>query len=246
MIEMKTINAVWEERNLGIHTLEITFENETDITELEMLLSSKAQSTGSRYLVVKVPVGDVDSLVRVKDLGFDVIEMITTVSVSSLPELSRVQQRFYKQISSQPMAGCDFDKMISNVDAGLFDTDRVTLDPKIPDVSTKTRFSGWMKDEQARGSSFYKILYKNSDAGFFVLSPLKDGKITSVLAGIYTDFQKYTIGYFMNHLAYKESFKLGARQVFTSFSSNNRGASSIHYSIACSLHNQYYVLTKID
>lgn len=243
---MKTIHAIWEERNLGIHTLEITFENETDIAELKKLLSTKMQIEGPRYLVVKVPVGDVKSLICVKDLGFDVIEMITTVSISSIPELSRVQQRFYKQISSQPMSSFDFEKMISNVSEGLFDTDRVTLDPKIPDLSAKTRFSGWMKDEQARGSSFYKILYKNMDAGFFVLSPLKDGKITSVLAGIYTDFQRYTIGYFMNHLAYEESFKLGARQVFTSFSSNNRGASSIHYSIACSLHNQYYVLTKID
>ena len=67
---MKIVNAVWEERNLGVTTTEITIEKNDDPRYVDEQLSI----IGSEYSVIRVPSGMGDVLKTVQDNGYKFIE----------------------------------------------------------------------------------------------------------------------------------------------------------------------------
>ncbi|WP_038178850.1 hypothetical protein [Vibrio rhizosphaerae] len=240
---MDVIDAYWEQRNLNLKTYELIF-NDADNIELYDVWFDSVKSHAD-YIVSKVPVGHPQLCNDLLSNGFSFIEMITVVSVNQLPTLSNIQQRIMKKISYTEMTDEDVEVLYSEIRKGLFKTDRIAMESGLGIEKSIRRYIGWLSDEKARGARFYRINFNDEYAGFFVLGTMKNNKMSSILAGIFESYQKYAIGFFMNYLAYQEAFSQGAKAVKTSFSSNNRGASSIHYSIACNLHEQYYVLSKM-
>jgi hypothetical protein len=240
---MIIIDAHWEQRNLSLKTYEVVFKSSDTIYDYDNWLGNIKEPID--YIVSKVPVGNPHLCNELLSRGYHFIEMITEVSVNVMPSLSRIQERILKKLSYMEMSELDIQYLYAEIEKGLFKTDRIALEPSLGVEKSIHRYIGWLGDEKVRGATFFRINFGDEFAGFFVLSPIKNGKVTSMLAGIFESYQKYAIGYFMNHLAYQEAFSKGAKSVRTSFSSNNRGASSIHYSIACNLHEQYYVFSKM-
>ncbi|HDM8200119.1 TPA: hypothetical protein P0E29_000580 [Vibrio harveyi] len=241
---MKVIDAVWEQRNIGLATVELIFDTSDTIDNYRQWVRERVNDSVD-YNVAKVPVGDAVLTNHLLNDGFEFLELITEVSVTQLPILSRIQERMLSKLSYAEMQASDMEYLFEQIRLGLFKTDRVALDPKLGLQKSISRYIGWLTDELSRGARFYRINFNQEFAGFFILGAAKGNKITSILAGIFESHQRYALGFFMNYFAYVEAFELGAKAVYTNFSSNNRGASSIHYSIACNLHNQYYVLSKM-
>lgn len=241
---MNIIDAVWEQRNIGLSTVELIFDATDTIESYQQWVQGGINDTVD-YSVAKVPVGDVVLTNYLLNDGFEFLELITEVSVTQLPNLSRIQERMLSKLSFAEMQQADIEFLFEQIRLGLFKTNRVALDPKLGLKKSISRYIGWLTDELSRGARFYRINFNQDFAGFFILGATRGNKITSILAGIFESHQRYALGFFMNYFAYVQAFELGAKAVYTNFSSNNRGASSIHYSIACNLHNQYYVLTKM-
>ncbi|EGA70924.1 acetyltransferase (GNAT) family protein [Vibrio sinaloensis DSM 21326] len=239
---MKVIDATWEKRNLGLSTAELMFESADTIDTYDKWYQSVMDHV--EYIVAKVPVGDMSLCNDLLGNGFELRELLTEVSVNQLPTLSRIQQRMVDHVTYREMTSTDYRSLEKHICSGMFNTDRIALDSSLGLEKSIQRYLGWLGDEKERGAKFYTILYKGEPAGFFVLSAIQGNKVKSILAGIYPSHQRYALGFFMNYMAYLEAFKQGVKSVVTYFSSNNRGASSIHYSIACQLHTQYYVLSK--
>ncbi len=239
---MKVIEAIWENRNLGLSTVELIFDHDDTTDTFNNWYQSIPESV--EYLVAKVPVGDMSLCNGLIHNGFEMRELLTEVSVNQLPKLSRIQQRMMGNIDYREMTLEDYSVLEEHIRTGMFNTDRIALEPSLGVEMSVKRYLGWLGDEKERGAQFYTILYKKEPAGFFVLGRMQGNKVNSILAGIYPSYQRYALGFFMNYIAYIEAFEQGAKSVVTYFSSNNRGASSIHYSIACQLHTQYYVLSK--
>jgi hypothetical protein len=238
---MKIVKAHWEKRNIQKNCLEITVEeNDTYDHILKKLKLLKAD-----YKVVKIPTNNVNLLFALQKKGFFFIELETTCLYSKeLPKLNKIQKRILSNLKYEKMLPLDIKNLNKELDKNLFLTDRVSLDPEFSKSIGNKRYKGWIKDEIKRNSTFYKLIYKKNDCGFFIIKKIDKKNFYAPLGGIYQKYQNSGFGFFLNYFEIMETQKLGGVNTLTTFSSNNSSASSIHYLLEYKIHDQKYVLVK--
>lgn len=213
---MKKIDAVWEKRNLGVSTVEVSFDEKDTIQEIKECL----KNLKDEYVVLKIPSHRPDILPLVHELGYQYIEDMVYIS-SDLQEINRtpLEQRFYDAVSVEAMNEKDMKVLEEEIRKGLFDSDRIYLDPYFSHEIAQQRYVNWVKDEYERGTLFFKYIYKNETIGFFGLREVENGHYTSFLGGIYLNYRKGGIGTVVK--VPDTVKKLGGKKVSTSVSTNN-------------------------
>lgn len=238
---MKTVIATWEKRSIGVDCNEITIEADDTVETINKEMSKHE----AEYTVVKVPAGQTEVLFYLQKLGFIFIETLTICYHKGEPfNLNRIQQRIIKQVSYEEMNDDDIDFMFKEMKAGLFQTDRIALDPYFTIEQSNNRYVYWIRDELDSGAKAYKLVYDDKGVGFFTIKKQTDDELFAFLAGIYSDFLNTGLGFCTNYYEVEEGKRQGAKRIMTAFSSNNRGAAAIHFSMGCVLHKLYYVLIK--
>ena len=156
---MKIVNAVWEKRNLGVDTVEITFEKKDSEKEVEDFLDKLE----SEYIVLKVPTDLSYLLPIIQNKGYRYIEDMVGMS-NYLQDVCRnsVEERIYNAVSVEIMNDMDMDILYKEIRKGIFDSDRVYLDPFFNHILAQTRYINWIKDEKEIGTDFLKYVYKLS------------------------------------------------------------------------------------
>lgn len=238
---MKIIHAIWEYRNLGVDCNEIIIE-ENDILneEKNLLIDFETQ-----YTVVKVPIEMIQTSFLLQSLGYKFIETMTSCYCKAeLPVLSSIQKRIVDSVDYQEMNIVDKEQLFNEIDKGMFRNDRIALDPKFKQTQSNNRCKGWILDELKLGACLYKLTYKKNTIGFFLNRKKEEQISLSILSGIYDKYQKYGFGICANYYAIDEAIKNASKKIMTSFSSNNRAATSIHFSMNYILDKQYYVYVK--
>lgn len=85
--------------------------------------------------------------------------------------LSALEQRFNSQIHYRKLSAQDeLDRFEAELDKGLFNTDRIYLDPNFTKVRAAHRYKCWIKDEMERGAELFEIAYKEHAIGFSLKS----------------------------------------------------------------------------
>lgn len=238
---MKLTHATWEKRNIGLDCYEVVIEAGDNAD----MLRERAPEFETDYTVVKVPVGRVDISFYLQSAGYRFVEVITTCHHDGkLPTLPRVLQRIIDTASYAEMDAADLDEAFAMIRGGMFDTDRVSLDPYFTREQATGRYIGWIQDEIARGSQMFKLVFKGRNAGFFNLRNVGNQTVAAAVGGVYPEFQKAGLGVCLNYFEIVEGVRQGARRIVTSFSSNNRGAAAIHFLLGYGLGDQYYVFIK--
>lgn len=235
---MKIIHAIWEQRNLGVNCYEVTVEAEDT---LEML-KEKALEFETEYTIVKVPTEMVGISLYLQSVGYTFMEVIISCHhEGKLPKLTRIQQRMIDSISCEEMDNDDQERLFNEIRCGIFQDDRVSLDPYFTQEQANNRYIGWINDEITHGSQLYKLVYKGETVGFFVLRNQGNGGFFACIGGIYPNYQQFGFGLCMNYFEIYEGVKRNAKRIMSSFSTNNRGASAIHFSMGYILDLQYNV-----
>ena len=238
---MKIIDAVWEKRNLGVNCVEVTIEK-SDLLEN---CGDKLLSINSEYTVIKIPTYKLDFSLLLQSNGYTMIELITTCYHKGvLPEVPSIYNRILKAVSCGIMNVEEKGVLYNKISEGMFDDDRVSLDPEFSSKQSSDRYIGWISDEIRQGSVLYKLIYKNNVCGFFTLADKENGHFYSSLGGIYPEFQGAGMGVCMNYHEISEAIKSNAKRIYTSFSNNNRGAYSVHLMMSYVLKEQFYVYIK--
>ena len=213
---MKIVDAVWEKRNLGVDTVEITLELNDNIDEIKR----KLNEVDAKYIVLKIPSYRPDLLQIAYEEKFRYMEDMVYV-VNYLQEINRnpVMQRLYDAVTVDIMSTEDMEQLYQEIENGIFDSDRIYLDTYFNHQIAKTRYLNWVKDEYTRGTEFLKYVYKNESIGFFALREVEPRHYTSFLGGIYS---KYRVGGIGTIVKVPEEVKLrGGKKVSTSVSTNN-------------------------
>ncbi|MBO6303242.1 MAG: GNAT family N-acetyltransferase [Ruminiclostridium sp.] len=215
---MKIVDAFWEKRNLGISCTEITLDVSDTISDLDRVL----EDIVSDYTVLKIPVRNTSLQFELPKRGFVYAEDMMTISSDLvIPELNRIQQQLMKDISIEEMDDESFGVLLGEVRDGLFDSDRISIDPHFTAQQANERFCGWLGDEKSRGTGFYQFRYKGERVGFALLHDDGDGEFSSVLGGLYKAYRRSAIGNPLNFLIFRTAKKLGAKHLITNVSSNN-------------------------
>ena len=213
---MKVIDAVWEKRNLEVSTCVIVIEECDDVEDVIPIL----EAIQTEYFVIKLPSSKIEFLFPLQKIGFLYVEdMVKLVSNLSEIKLNPVQQRLYDVITTQEMTDDDIEQLKQEIKKGLFNSDRVFIDPAFSEEQASRRYINWVTDEYRQGTSFIKYVHKDRTIGFFALRELGCGRYTSFLGGIYPEYRKGGIGSIVKVPEYVRY--LNGKTVETSVSTNN-------------------------
>jgi hypothetical protein len=240
---LKIVDAVWEKRNLGVNCIEAVVEAADTAAEVEDVLARLR----TEYLVVKVPAGRTDVMLRLPELGCAFIEasIHVTRKVSGL-ELSGVQKKLADSVSYAPMQDGDLPVLWDELRKGMYDSDRIYLDPYFTKEQSANRYIGWIQDEAARGSEVYKLIYRDQSIGYFTMKSLGGGVYYPFLAGMYQSHRNSGLGF---NVAYKPLCEIAARggtAVSTHISANNGSVVRLHASLGFRFDEFTYVYIRHD
>ena len=213
---MIIVDAVWEERNLGVTTTEITIELKDDPDTVAGRLSK----INSGYSVVKIPSNMGDILKAVQNCGYEFIEdMIHVEHDLHEVQMNGVLKRLYEKTSYHKMTDQDHEQLLTEIGNGMFDNDRISNDSYFPKGISAKRYINWTNDLKNKGALFYVITYGNDSTGFVILERKDDTTYYSVLGGGYEKFRRSGMGIIQKEPEITR--KLGGKRLITSVSSNN-------------------------
>ena len=213
---VKVLDAVWEERNLGVKTVEIVLELNDSIDEL----SSKLNNLNAKYIVVKIPSQMSDFTSFVQSYGFRYIEDMVHVE-HDLSDIARtsIMQRLYDSVSYELMDDDEFKRLYDEIMSGMFESNRISNDNLFEGVNANIRYLNWVKDLKDDNALFYVMKYKGESSGFIVLKDEGEGTYYSVLGGAYIKFRKTGLGSVQKEQEIVK--KIGGKRVITAVSTNN-------------------------
>ncbi len=223
---MKIIDAYWEKRNLGVDSKEFVLEDSDTVESLSAIKDSM-KSVG--YMVVKVPVARLDIYEELSRLGFVYVESSVHFQVKlHEAQLTPLQERLNAAVSYEEMDSSDLEQLYKELDNGLFDTDRIVLDPYFSKEQAAIRYRNWINDELSKGTKVYKIVYKKEAIGFFTFKKTAPGVFYPFLAGLYKNHTAGGLGFSIIRKPIEEAIKRGGSAISTYVSSNNLPVVRVH------------------
>lgn len=237
---MKVIDAFWEKRNLGLTTVEVIIE-ENDRLEY---ISEQLDRINADYSVIKLPVGRVDISFMLTKKGYTFVEGMNHLIHSLQPVLlSEAKQETLKDTRLAPLVDDDLDVILHNVAKGMFTTDRVALDPFFSIEQAANRYVEWIKDEVGRGSEFFKVIYKNQNAGFIGIKKSADS-YHDFISGIYHEYTGKGLAICMTYRLIEEVRNRNLKFLTTDISANNIASLQSRFKCGFTIFETTYVYVK--
>ncbi len=214
---MRITEAIWEKRNLGVNTYEVSIDFDDDIRCLDKIKQLKCE-----YMVVKVSANNVAAVDEIQEMGFRYIEdMIQVEHDLQDVERGRIEQRLYDACSYRRMTDEDIEQLRNEIKAGMFRDDRISRDKHFGLQVSAIRYLNWLNDLIERKAMPYSIRYKNDNIGFIILNS-KDGiTYSSVLGGGYEKYRRSGLGIVKKEMEITKA--LGGKRLLTAVSANNPG-----------------------
>ncbi len=238
---MKIIDAFWEKRNLGVSCSEVEIEN-GDLVEL---VKKELSTIDTQYTVLKVPSGRTDIILEITRGGYFFIEAsLHLIHKLGDCHLNGIQERLAQKVDYQLMNEADIRVLFSEIASGMFNTDRISLDPYFSSEQSAKRYIGWISDELDKGTSVFKLIYKNETVGFFTFKDIGEGVYYPFLAGIYSNYAKAGIGFTTIYKPIFEALKKKGKMISTYVSTNNLNAMRMHEAIGFFCDKINYVFIK--
>lgn len=243
---MKIIEATWEKRNFGMDTYEISLDKKDLRNFDDTYQKIKSQNFKNSYVVIKMPVGNLEALHKLEDDGYRFLET----------QLSLVDhfEPLDSEIESLPTNNLNYsvekikkDKnlwthYINKITPGMFDTDRVSLDPKLGKEIACKRYKNWCLDLFEKPNTNLYIKKINDVVFGFSIDVVdeKTGVVDALIGGNFEEFKNLGLGSVM--LAEAKNLKANRK---TAVSTNNLPILKLHQHCGRVIYKERYVLRKI-
>ena len=213
---MNIVDAVWEKRNLGVSVQEISFDGVDD----EAAFRDGIVKLDAQYQVAKVASENVPITKLIQEVGFEFIEdQIELFHDLRVVNHNSLHQRMRDAISYHVMSDEEIDELMEEVNGGMFDTDRISVDPEFGKEMAASRYANWISDLLKQGALCYAQEYKGRNCAFVILKEGDRGIYHSVLGGYYKEFRKTGLGVVWREMDIVR--ELGGKGIETAVSSNN-------------------------
>ena len=237
---MRTVEAKWEKRNVGIECFEIEIGKNDTVDEV----LSTIQSRTERYFVAKVLAGRADILLALQAEGFQFIEtnIQTEIDLSERPVPPSICAHLIKNAGYHDQ---EISRAIDEIRAGhIFATDKVALDPFFSQKIAGQRYSFWSQDVMASGKAKMIITeYDGENVGFNIIID-KGTYYDGFLGGLYTDYLNSGLGFANVNAAVNSVYDLGGRKIISGVSSNNFQMLKLHMMFGLKIKRLTYNLIK--
>jgi hypothetical protein len=237
-------DAFWEKRNLNLNVLEIEFEESDSGQEIDI----ESEIKGYDYIVAKVPINQIHLVHFLEDNKFRFLEAQVDLykKLSEGYELSDSIKRFISQTQVSHIVDDEhLGRVLYEVEQGMFETDRISLDPLFSLGISSMRYKNWISDEFKReGSELYELIYDGNGAGFFIIKGMHLPKPFLLLGGIYNKFKGLGLGICNIEKQLSMCTARGKRAVETKTSSNNVDMLKIYSKFGFTITNNSYVFRR--
>jgi len=243
---MREINAFWEERNTGLKTCELIFDPSDKIVDYKNSLFEN----NYEYIVAKIPIQNIILVHELEDIGFRFMETQLNISVETqeIEQIKRKWRRFlsntsYKKLESKN----EIELLTHKIKDGMFKDDRISIDEKLADDISSTRYINWITDiYEKKSADIFLIKKYSSFAGFFVIKRADHRTYQALIAGIFKEYQGQGLPLALFYYYLKIASEKNGINVITSFSSNNlKMFNSFTRTISFKILEIFYVLRKI-
>lgn len=242
---MKILDAYWELRNSGLTTCEILFEKGDSFDDYPGAEIEKR----FRYSVAKIPSENLTLLHKLEAIGYNYIETQFNICVAA-SEIGRIDKKWNKIIDEtdyRKVTNADqLEIILSNINTGLFHYDRISLDEKLGREKSAVRYCNWIQDLYSDSATeIFCLLKHGNTAGFFIIRDGLNNSIHSIIAGVFNKYQGQGLSVAVIYFYLKLAKERNAKNVFTSFSSNNIAMlNSFTKTVSFKTLKIYYVLRR--
>ena len=201
----------------------------------------------AKYVVVKSSTRyPAEISLSLQDAGFWLIENQISLKLTRENAIKALEEHkeFLDDISYRLADESDMQLIYSEIEKGIFKTDRIALDPNFGVEIANRRYAFWIKDALKNGAHVYLSLYENKPVGFFVGKSTQNKKSNGLLSGNFTNSESYLQGAF-NFLAGHKCFldsNININQ--TAVSSNNLDVLRLHLMLGRTITGIKNVLVK--
>lgn len=236
---MKKIHATWEKRNMGIDCWEIEVESKDTVEEIENELAQYEKD----YTVVKVPVNMFEVYKLLMQKGYFFVETLVHDSHDlEMPLMDELQKRIYQDMNFVVMQEEHIQRLKSEIDKGMFSTDRIIIDSEFSSEQAHNRYKCWIEQELENGAIAYEMQYKGKPIGFYVLKRDGEDGYMLLFAGVYQNYAN--LGLSLYYSAIENTIKDQKKFLSSSVSMNNKKSFAIHMHIGFVIDKTYYVFVK--
>lgn len=203
---------------MGVSCIEISIEPGDNLADALSVFASSRPN----YQVIKLSFLKSDLIFEIQEKGFRFVEVITQCTRSAhTPKLNGVQSRFVDSTFCEISSETQKQEIKKAISSGMFNTDRVSIDPAFTKLQSANRFLGWLHDEVRLGAKIYSLVHDDDTVGFFILRNVGNGEMKASIGGIFSDYLAKGYGLCLNYHEIKEAEALEAKTISVAYSSNN-------------------------
>lgn len=219
---MKSVDAIWEKRNLGVRCREIYIEGSDSMTDIRKYFDTVTEE----YQVLFMPVQCSEWLIEVQKYGFQYIESNFDLVKRCKGQdcLPATYRRLLEHVSCKVFTSEEEQEFLENLRTkNFFDKDKISIDPYFSKEKSANRNYWRTMDylEEKRNLKFYEVYYGERPIGFFILEPKERGIIDAYLSGLYSECRETNLGACVMGEQTREAVRLGADLVTAGVSLNN-------------------------
>lgn len=219
---MTIVDAYWDERVLGVKCAEISLVASDTLDEL-VKVENGLIASGTQYIVVKAPVAAQECLFGLPRYGHVFIETAFRLVLKRQNYLCPAMvSRFDRNIDVVRVITPEaVERVFAEIAKGIFQTDRVAIDPAFGQEMANRRYVLWIKDLIALGHGLYEVITNGKALGFFVLKRVDEHTMQGILTGAYQEFQDTGIGALIMKKLYDKVWESGCSTYLAAVVSNN-------------------------
>lgn len=240
---MKIVDCKWEEKNINKKTVEITIES-TDVFDCDLL---SHHTHNFEYAVVKIPMNMPSFNIGLAEMGYTCIETQMNMGICMADfDFSKVMHLYDDTRFELVENHQNYLSVVSNIEPGMFSTDRICIDPHFNDEIGCRRYINWLTSEyQSKKSQLVKIIYQDEHIGFMLIRVEKN-TINLLLNGLYKPYQGKGLGILTpaSPMMYTRKNSMTIENEITSISSNNIPVVKLYDRLNFKLLQHTYVLVK--
>ncbi len=173
-------------------------------------------------MVVKIPSNCYWAIPFFQSKGYSFIEAAVTTKhdMKNCP-IPPGMKRIFDRCSYSEMTEDDIAIMYSEIDKGIFKTDRIYLDPFFPKGTSARRYKYWIADLISQGGTPCKVTYNNETIGFFLNKEIQPGMYENVLSGVYLDYEGTGYGVYVQYMGLLCNMNSRAKKIIGHVSASN-------------------------
>ena len=242
---MQVIHATWEKENIGAEAWEILLTPEDSLEAVDQA-QQEAIAQGADYIVLKTPVNCPQFLFGLPKLGFHFLEMVFHVMIRRESyAMPAAIARFDRGLTvMKRVEESDLERIFALIRAGMFTTDRVSIDPSFGPELGGQRYANWLASMLKKGGDLYEVLSGDTPIGFFVICRKDERTVDPVLMGLYHPDKDRGMGALLHKKTLDTCFEYDCRRLTSTIVSNNAKVLHVYVNAGAEITDTLYTYVK--